>query len=193
MWINSDDYLLPDALLSAAEVFKEDNSQLGIVYGYCQIIISDGKIFEERKFANFDGDILRFGQNLFAQPASFFHRRVPDKIGLLNENLNYAMDYEYWIRAYEAGFTFKNLGVSLAAFRMHGSSKTVGKRSLMKDELDEITLGNVLRLKKNKFNLLITRAIISLFRLKNVFLRGVQHGQWSFRSVSRARSRKEFG
>jgi glycosyltransferase involved in cell wall biosynthesis len=190
MWINSDDYLLPKALSLVTEVFNENNSQLGIVYGYCQFIKRDGKIFEQRKFAKFDSGILRFGQNLFAQPASFFHRRVLDKIGLLNENLNFAMDYEYWIRAYEAGFTFKNVDFPLAAFRMHGCSKTVNKRSQMKDELNEITLRNVLQLKKNWLNLLITRGIISLFRLKNVFLRGIQQGQWSFRTVSRARIQK---
>jgi len=192
-WINSDDYLLPRSLSIAAKAFDEDNDRIGVAYGFCHMVEREGKLIEERKCVNFNADILRYGQNLFAQPASFFHRRVIEKIGLLNENLSYAMDYEYWIRAYEAGFTFKSIKTSLAAFRLHEHSKTVSRRSLMKNECDQITLRKVLHLRKNNLNLFITRVIISLFRLKNVFLRGVQHGQWSFGSITRAKKRGKVG
>jgi glycosyltransferase involved in cell wall biosynthesis len=192
-WINSDDYLLPGSLFIAAKAFNEGNDRLGVVYGFCHMIERGGELFEERKCINFNAGVLRYGQNLFAQPASFFHRRVINRIGFLNEDLTYAMDYEYWIRAYEAGFMFKAIDIPLAAFRFHGHSKTVRRQSLMKNECDQITLEKVLRLKKSKSNLLITRVIISLFRLKNFFLRGVEHNQWNFGSITRAKKQGRFG
>ncbi len=188
-WINSDDFFLPGAFQAAANAFNEGDSRLGFIYGSCQHILADGTIFHIKKPVDFDAGILRYGQNLFAQPASFFHRRVLDKIGLLNEKLLYAMDYEFWIRAYNEGFKFKNIEVLLAAFRFHGESKTVGGRYKQKKEYEQVTLNRVLGLRMNRKNLFVTRGIISLYRLKNVFLRWIQYGQWSFRSIAKARNR----
>jgi glycosyltransferase involved in cell wall biosynthesis len=186
-WINSDDYFLPAVFHAAVDAFNEGDSKLGFIYGSCKNILSDGTVFDIRKPVNFDAGILRYGRNLFAQPASFFHRRVLDKVGLLDENLPYAMDYDFWIRACDAGFTFKNIGVPLAAFRFHGESKTVGGRSKQTEEYEQVMLEKVLHLKRNRFSLVYLRTVVRLFRLKNMILRGIQQKQWSFNSIARAR------
>lgn len=190
-WINSDDYLLPGALNAAAEAFGNGDDRLGYVYGICRNITADGRTFDERKYVNYDSRILRFGRNLFAQPASLFHRRVLDKVGLLDEELNYAMDYEFWLRVQDAGFTFKNLCVPIAAFRFHGESKTIAGRSKQTDEYEQVMLDRVLHLNRNRRNLGILRSIVLTYRLKNVLIRGVQQGQWCFGSITRARKRGE--
>lgn len=186
-WINSDDYFLPGAFSAAAKAFNEGDSKLGFIYGSCRNILSDGTVFDIRKPLNFDAGILRYGRNLFAQPASFFHRRVVEKIGLLNEKLPYAMDYEFWVRAYDAGFKFKNTAVPLAAFRFHGESKTVGGRSKQTEEYEQVMLESVLHLKRTRFNLAILRGIVKIYRLKNAIWRGFEQKQWNFNSIARAR------
>ena len=192
-WINSDDYFLPGAFHAVANAFNEGDSRLGFIYGSCRNILSDGSLFDIRKPVDFDAGILRYGRNLFAQPASFFHRRVIDEIGLLNEKLPYAMDYEFWIRAYDAGFKFKNINIPIAAFRFHGESKTVGGRSKQTDEYEQVMLDRVLHLKKTRLNLVILRTIVNVFRLKNALHRGIQHNQWSLNSLARARKRGLLG
>lgn len=188
-WINSDDYFLSGAFYKAADAFNNDDQRLGFIYGICRYIRSDGGILEERKMVDFDLNILRYGRNLFAQPASFFHRRVLNEIGLLDENLPFAMDYEYWIRASDAGFKFKNICVPLAAFRFHGESKTVGGRSKQTEEYEQVMLDNVLNIKRSKSNIALLRMLVKIFRLKNSIVRGVQQKQWSFGSIARARKR----
>jgi glycosyltransferase involved in cell wall biosynthesis len=188
-WINSDDYFLSAAFYTAAEAFSNNDPMLGFIYGRCQNIRSDGSLLEERNMVNFDAGILRYGRNLFAQPASFFHKRVIDKIGLLNENLSYAMDYEFWIRACEADFRFKNISVPLATYRYHARSKTVGERSKQIKEHEQVMLERVLHLKRNRFSLSYLRTLVWLFRLKNMLLRGIQQKQWSFNSLERARKK----
>lgn len=186
-WINSDDYFLSGAFHAAAKGFNEGTSMLGFIYGAFELILSNGALFEFRKPINFDASILRYGRHLFAQPASFFHRRVLDEIGLLNEELPYAMDYEFWVRAYDAGFKFKNIGVPLAAFRFHGQSKTVGGHSEQTDEYEQVMLDRVLHLKKTRINLRILRTIVNIFRFKNVLVRGFQQKQWTLNTIARAR------
>ena len=186
-WINSDDYFLPGAFFAAAKGFNDGDPRLGFIYGSCQNIKSDGSLLEERKMIDFDADILRYGRNLFAQPASFFHRRVMEKIGLPDEKLNYAMDYEYWLRALDAGFKFKNINTTLAAFRYHLESKSVDSRSMIVDESEQVMLDQVLHLKRNRFSLAYLRTVVRLFRFKNMLLRGIQKKQWSFNSIARAR------
>jgi glycosyltransferase involved in cell wall biosynthesis len=192
-WINSDDYFLPGALHIAAQAFSVSVPHLGFIYGHCLHITANGDVLEERKMVKFDASILRFGRNLFAQPASFFHRRVIDKIGLLNAELPYAMDYEFWLRSYDKGFKFKNIGVTLAAFRFHGESKTIGGRSKQTDEYEQVMLERVLHLKKSWLNLKFLRTIVNIFRLKNVLIRGFQQKQWSLNTIARARKQGLLG
>jgi hypothetical protein len=49
------------------------------------------------------------------------------KAGLLNESLQYALDYEYWIRLALLGARFKRLDRAVARFQLSQSSKTVGQ------------------------------------------------------------------
>lgn len=191
-WINSDDYFLPGAFHAVVDAFSSGNGQLGFVYGDCRHIRADGTILEDRKMNDFDAGILRYGRNLFAQPASFFHRRVIDEIDLLNEALPYAMDYEFWIRAYEAGFTFKKIDECLAAFRFHGGSKTVGGWSKQKEEYEQVMLDKVLHMKKSWASLACLRMLVKFHRLKNSILRGIKQKQWTLNSLAKARKKGLF-
>lgn len=188
-WINSDDYFLPGAFRAVAEAFNSRDDRRGFVYGDVRNIRADGTILGERKMIEFDSGILRYGRNLFAQPASFFHSRVLDKIGLLDENLPFAMDYEFWIRAYNAGFAFQKIDKLLAAFRFHGESKTVGGRSRQTEEYEQVMLDRVLHMKRNWGSLAYLKMLVKIYRLKNAILRGIKQKQWTFNSLARARKR----
>jgi hypothetical protein len=80
------------------------------------------------------------------QPALFFRRSVVEKVGPLDARLRYCMDYEYWLRLAKHGVHVARLPWTLANTRMYESNKTVGSRTRVCREINEMmarTLGKV--------------------------------------------------
>jgi GT2 family glycosyltransferase len=127
-WLNSDDLYLPGALQTVADYFR-DHPECQWIYGRCLIIDSSG---EERwnwitRYKNARLKIFTFEkllrENFISQPAVFFRKELFEKAGGLDLSLNYAMDYDLWLRFGKispAGVICKDL----ASFRRHGSSKS---------------------------------------------------------------------
>lgn len=54
----------------------------------------------------------------------FWHRRVFESVGFLDESLHYSMDYDYWIRMLMNGFSFCHVPHCLSHYRFHKDSKS---------------------------------------------------------------------
>ena len=61
--------------------------------------------------------------NYISQPSTFWKRSAMNKIGYLNEQLYYTMDYDYWLRLGQH-YPLHVLYKDLSRFRIHGSSKS---------------------------------------------------------------------
>ncbi|MGP1273035.1 MAG: glycosyltransferase family 2 protein [Phycisphaerales bacterium] len=72
------------------------------------------------------------------QPATFIRRTVVDRIGVPDINLQFAMDYEFWIRAALAGLTWAFLDEELAWARYYEDNKTLGRRGDSYAEIAEV-------------------------------------------------------
>ncbi len=59
-----------------------------------------------------------------AQPSIFFRREVVNSVGLLNEELHYFMDYDFWFRFLFAGYRFYRIDQFIAVQKYHGKSKS---------------------------------------------------------------------
>ena len=89
-----------------------------------------------------------------------------NQVGLLNEGLEYALDYEYWIRMAISGAEFLRLPEVVAQFRLSEGSKTVGGTAAMAEEqlavlenlLERPDLPELLRLDPNRINQLARKA-----------------------------------
>lgn len=127
-WLNSDDLYLPGALQTVVLHFQA-NPGCQWAYGRCIIIDKDGverwkwitryKNARLKKFTH--GKLLR--ENFISQPAVFFRKELWDKAGGLDLGLNYAIDYDLWLRFAQcspAGV----INTDLSAFRRHGTSKS---------------------------------------------------------------------
>jgi glycosyltransferase involved in cell wall biosynthesis len=120
-WLNADDLYAPGALALAGEEFQRDPS-LDVLYGDCEVIGPDGRnLWWERPGAYDFRRMLRRG-NYLAQPAVFLRRRLLDDVGYLDENLEYAMDYDLWLRL--RGRRLRYVARPLARFRWHAASKS---------------------------------------------------------------------
>lgn len=137
-WLNSDDSYEPNAFFT---VVKELNKAQGkyIVFGNCNVIDEKGEIiaFHNGKYRGKDSFIEYWNYSV-PQPSFFFCRDIIYEIGLLNENLHYAMDRDFFLRAAEK-YTLFYINKTLANFRMHRQSKSVLGIERFEPELYEIS------------------------------------------------------
>lgn len=132
-WVNSDDYYEPHAFrIAAASISPADG--VYIATGGSRVVDAAREQLWIMPNGPVERNRLLFHPRLYrrkgrmcmpCQPATFFHRHVLDTLGPLQEDLNYGMDYEYWLRALYRGFSFHYVAEILADYRYHSASKTV--------------------------------------------------------------------
>jgi glycosyltransferase involved in cell wall biosynthesis len=135
-WLNSDDLLLPGTVSRAVAIFQSE-PEVDVVYGRLERIDTQGRRIPTptlpKDRLDFSG-VHVIGECLVNQPGAFWRRRWLDRVGMLNEQLHYALDYEYWLRIAQAGGKFKRLTEPVAQFRLSPASKTVGSAVKMARE-----------------------------------------------------------
>lgn len=120
-WINSDDYYLPGALHAILEAFAA-NPKVEVVYGNARNVDVAGRDLGPHPVEPWSYAALA-DRCFLCQPAVFFRRNVVEKEGDLDESLQLALDYEYWLRLGKTR-AFLYLPRDLAANRVHAASKT---------------------------------------------------------------------
>ena len=129
-WLNSDDYLLPDALRSVAEAYcKVPND--GGWFGGCERVTADGRPMSVRHPHRLDLDGLADkSNNWIMQPACFFSAKAWRTCGPLDRSLAHAMDFDLWLKI--AGqYSIEKIDAVLAAARIHEGAKTQAQRGMM--------------------------------------------------------------
>ena len=123
-WLNADDVLLPGAIARVAAYF-ESHPEVDIVYGDCDYIDPGGgfiRPYPTRAFSYLN--LVRNAFNYLPQPAVFMRRGVLTRVGLLDESLHYAMDFDYWLRA-GLSCNLAHVPDRLAAMRLHPDAKSI--------------------------------------------------------------------
>ncbi|UFH55441.1 glycosyltransferase family 2 protein [Spirosoma sp. KNUC1025] len=126
-WLNSDDFFLPDTLMTVGTYFEQHPAVLWLT-GDCLIVDEKGAAIQEpvrqykRLLRALSPSIYMGVTNAICQPATFWRRSLHDKLGYLNESLHYTMDYDWWLRLnrVQAPAVLKQ---PLTAFRIHAESK----------------------------------------------------------------------
>jgi len=133
-WVNSDDLLLPGALDTVAGYF-DTHPETNWLYGNCRYIDAAGQTLGDYPVKPYDYELLvKDLQNYIPQPAVFIRRSVFEVIGLLNEDLHYVMDLDYWLRI---GLKFPAMYINtpLACLRLHRDAKSVSSYNKFSTEL----------------------------------------------------------
>ena len=135
-WLNSDDVYYPGAVKKVVAYF-DAHPDVDLVYGMADHIDRNDHPFEA--YPTEPWNFERMVQTCFiCQPALFFRRRVFEKYGLLDESLNYCMDYEYWLRLGKADVKFGYLQEKLAGSRLYADNKTLGARVKVHAEINDM-------------------------------------------------------
>lgn len=127
-YLNSDDLYLPGALRRVGAYFAA-HPEAAWLTGRCRTIDAGG-VETRRLITRYKNFWLRLRSysvlqvlNYISQPATFWRRAAYEALGPLDENLHYTMDYDYWLRL-GGRYRLHVLPQELAAFRLHGSSKS---------------------------------------------------------------------
>ena len=127
-YLNSDDVLLPGALAYVAQIFLAKPA-VDIVYGHRIFIDRDGAEIGRWVLPPHCDETLKWADYI-PQETMFWRRQVWDKVGPLDESFQYALDWDFALRARAAGFRFLRLPRFLACFRVHDEQKSTAMRDI---------------------------------------------------------------
>lgn len=129
-YLNSDDYYLEGAFDKIAQAFAEYPEKHWLVG---DAVIIDSKNVEIQKpiraYKKLFRGILHINKiilgilNPIPQPATFYKFSAVKKIGSFNKALYYVMDYEYWLRLWQAFSKPIFISNAIATFRIHDQAK----------------------------------------------------------------------
>jgi hypothetical protein len=127
-WINSDDMLCKDALFKHFSTHEMADDVFYV--GDCINIDAAGQVlFKHRSHIRSLEDLLRVKSvwqsgGFICQQEVLFPLQLALRVGGLNENNHYSMDYELWGRFFLAGARVEYTGIPFGFFRRHEAQKT---------------------------------------------------------------------
>lgn len=135
-WLNSDDRLLPGALLRIGTYFRK-NSDVVFVSGDVNLVDAQGR-FVRRVCATRPCHLLaaNLAVHRWPQQGCFWRKSAYDKVGGVDPSLQFSMDMDLFIRLTAIGKASRIGGPSLADFRIHERSKTSVMLHVGKQEND---------------------------------------------------------
>jgi len=132
-FLNSDDTLLPGTLAYVANFFLA-RPDIDIVYGHRVFVDSDGLEIGRAVLPAHDGKTLQYADYI-PQETMFWRKRVWEALKSIDESFHYALDWDFILRAQEAGFRFARLPRFLACFRIHDEQKTAATYEVGRKEM----------------------------------------------------------
>jgi glycosyltransferase involved in cell wall biosynthesis len=123
-WLNSDDMLLPGALKHIAFAYQTHPDAVSWI-GRCHRIRLNGRIINTIVPRGLARNNLAdwFYDGFFYQPACFFSAKAWQTVGGVDESLNFAMDFDLWLRLSAIG-QFVEVPETIAAAVIHDEAKT---------------------------------------------------------------------
>jgi glycosyltransferase involved in cell wall biosynthesis len=127
-WLNSDDaYFSRDAVSLAVDAFLKYPS-VAVVYGHAALVSADGLLMQTIWVPKFSYQMLRL-HDFLVQPAAFIRRSALDSDFMVDEEFDYTMDYELWLRL-GARHAFYRVPRVLAIDRHHLNRKSYTRRDV---------------------------------------------------------------
>lgn len=181
-WINSDDVLLPGALMTVGKYFAE-HPDVEYLNG---LVIEIGKQDEILKLTHtiLSKWFIKHGCFNTLQQGMFWKRSLFDKVGYLDASFHATMDYEFIVRLFENNIKMGLINRVLGGIRIHANTKTAMRGTIWERDWNEIRKrynGNYVLSKKSKYFFLY--ALCKLLRgyyIKDIWFKKMNKGkQWS--------------
>jgi len=134
-WLNSDDIYFDVGVIKQIVHEFYHRHKADIIYGDVVIINEKNFILKVQCFPKFNYQRMLRGDYI-GQPGAFFRRKVVIE-NLLDENLQFGMDYEFWLRLGKK-YNFIHIPKIIAGDRNHTERKILKRRNEMVIERDQI-------------------------------------------------------
>lgn len=135
-WLGDDDVMEPGALDSLLTHLEKD-SDIALAFGSCNYIDVDGGLIGRNRSGRYAIPLGKVGPFLAPQPGSVFRRDIFERLGGLDEDFNFAFDFDMFMSMRKFGkVSFINR--TLANFRWHPDSLTVSQRHLSAREASKV-------------------------------------------------------
>ena len=139
MWLNSDDVLMPNVLHFIAEQYVKNGE--GIYCGNCihfREVNPNGLYASGSNVASgYNSTSLELADTII-QPSSFWTKKVWLENGLLDDNLHYGFDWEWFLRAKHKNISFYFINKPISLYRFHDAHKSGVGGKKRQEELLEI-------------------------------------------------------
>jgi len=137
-WLNSDDVYFYKKVFSDIVNEFQNFPDVDLIYGDAVIISENNLILRIVKMSHWAWNypLLRRGLPL-AEPSVFFRKKVLLS-NRINKNLEYTMDFEFWLRLIQNGYNFRYLDRILSGDRFHKKKKSFYHRDLLEIEKMEV-------------------------------------------------------
>ncbi len=137
-YLNSDDVYYPGCLERVRAHFAAHPECL-FLYGDAHHLHEDGSVMEPYYTEPWNYDRLK-EICFLCQPAVFWRADALERFGYFDDTLNYAMDYDYWLRVgCEVPFHYLR-GEFLAGSRIHDDGKTLSQRVQVHREILRVVM-----------------------------------------------------
>ena len=186
-WLNSDDVLAENSLKIAVTTLL-DNPGTEFVHGNVGLIDADSKWLRIGYGQPFSPEaaLLR-SSNVIRQPGFLMKQTVLQRIGWLDPEMSFCMDFDYWSRMALHNVQTRYINQVLAYFRQHNLTKTSTQYQIRIAEREQI-LAKVFRSphlpssyrnqRKNAEKTLALRAAFLAFRAGDPHL--TRHYSWQY-------------
>lgn len=165
-FVNSDDLLLPGALLKVSNYFLK-NPQKKWAVGGSILINSNGEPLKDRFSniaCNYGGNIsfneLLYWRCRFNQPSVFWRSKLFKDCGGFDRSLTFCFDYDMFLRFAQI-ISSGHIRSFLSAFRVHSNSKTSTLHDIRMSE-DHLLWTRYNKYKKNKYHIRIMSMFYAL-------------------------------
>jgi GT2 family glycosyltransferase len=127
-YLNSDDLLLPGALLTIGRFFV-NNPEIDVVYGDRLIIDENGNEIGAWRLPKHQDGILSWA-DFVPQETLFWRRSAWERAGgEMDEGFRFALDWDLLVRLRDTGARMAHIPAFLGAFRVHDAQKTTSEIS----------------------------------------------------------------
>lgn len=123
-WLNSDDMYMPGALAYIAQRVRTQS--MGIYFGDCLHFKESESGVQSwgSTVAHMHAYAKLENVDYIIQPSSFWTKEVWQSVGTLREDMYYAFDWEWFLRAKYKGIALHGLGKTLSMYRIHDEHKS---------------------------------------------------------------------
>ncbi len=124
-WLCADDYYFPNALDAVESAFIR-HPEVDVVYGDAVFVDEADQFIGYFPIGQFATSSIE-REDFICQPSCFVRRAALERIGRLNPDLHYIMDWDLWTRLYRSGARFHYLNQPLSVVRMYRGTKTASR------------------------------------------------------------------